>query len=292
MNDLFYSNSQAMIRELESGRGIQELFLERKGRMSGVDLNSYETKLKEATSRGVEVIDITHSAYPKRLRHTPNPPLVLYKRGKDLGFENAVAVAGRRNLSFSGHQAARKLGQGLASHGFLVVSGLARGADTEAHCGALEAGGETVAVLAGWLDDIYPRENANLARDIIRRGALLTMTSPLKQVQKHFFIRRNRITSGVSRLLIIVESNGRGGTMRQVDWALEQERPVFTLKPDKTNKEATNAYRQLVAEGAKGFDDVDELIGSIEALDFSERSGHIERDRRITDYSNEGVENR
>ncbi len=153
MNDFFYSDANAIIGELEVGATIQELFLERKGRMSGLDLDAYIKELKGPLERGVEFITIGHREYPERLRHTPNPPLVLYKRGKDLDFQHAVAVAGRRNLSFFGHKAARDIGRELASRSYLVVSGLARGADTEAHCGALEAGGETVAVLAGWLDN-------------------------------------------------------------------------------------------------------------------------------------------
>ncbi|MFQ5905829.1 MAG: DNA-processing protein DprA [bacterium] len=287
MNDFFYAETSRLVDKLRSGLSMQELFERRKGHIKRgvVDIHAYQKELERAASSGVEITRLTDEEYPETLKRTPNPPLLLYSKGKAIDFRNAIAVAGRRDLSFHGHAAAREIGRQLASKGFVVVSGLAHGADTEAHCGALEAGGETVAVLAGWLGDIYPKENRNLAVDIMRNGALLTMTSPLKRVQRHYFIRRNRITSGVSRALVIVESNGRGGTARQVDWAIEQSRPVFVLEPDKKFQEALAAYRSFMTDGAMGFSTVHELTRLVENLDEMDDTTTAERRKRITDYA-------
>ncbi len=287
VNDLFYSKTDRIVAQLDEGATIRDVYEQMKGRKASArhSTEEYSRRLERTVAEGVELLTITGHEYPRRLRDTPNPPLLLYRKGTANDYGMAVAIAGRRNLSLKGHSDARELGRRLASQGILVVNGLARGADTEAHCGALEAGGQTVAVLAGWLDDIYPKENTSLALDISRNGALLTMTSPLTNVQRHYFIRRNRITSGISRCLVIIESNGRGGTPRQVDWALEQKRPVLVLKPDPKNGEAASAYRRFVADGAHGFADLDSLVDYIGGLDFNKKSPKSSGGRRITEYS-------
>ena len=286
MNDAFYAETGTLVKQLADGATIQDLYERRRSRVTKKipSPKEYESRLERVLESGVDLLRVTDPGYPERLLRTPSPPLLLYRKGNALSLRKAVAVAGRRNLSSKGHADARALGRNLASEGLLVVSGLARGADTEAHCGALEGDGQTVAVLAGWLEDIYPKENANLSRDIVQNGALFTMTSPLKRVQKHYFIRRNRITSGISRCLIIVESDGKGGTARQVDWAVEQGRPVFVLHPDSSNHETMSAYRHFLAQGAKGFSDVDSLVEFVTDLDFGDATDGDSRSREITDY--------
>lgn len=111
--------------------------------------------------------------------------------------------------------------------GYTIVSGLASGIDTEAHRGALDAGGKTIAILAGHIDDIYPRSNYSLAQEIMQSGAIISEISAFVKTHKGRFISRNRLTSGISQCVIAVESHGGGGTLRQVTTAQSQGKPVF-----------------------------------------------------------------
>jgi DNA processing protein len=212
--------------------------------------------------RGINIITYLSSEYPSQLRTIPNPPLLLFHKGINLNVDNYVAIVGTRDASFQGRSMARKLAKRLAESGYIITSGLARGIDIEAHCGALEAkGGKTVAVLA-WFDPIYPPEHSEVVKEIENRGARVsdnygkdfgTMT-PVK------FVERNRITSGLSQYVIIVETGEDGGTVRQAELANAQGKPVFVYLPS-NNTRASKGFNTVV-EKLKGivFKDEDELM--------------------------------
>jgi len=212
--------------------------------------------LEKNKVRLLRYVDKDYPATLKDLGKAHNgPPLVLFHKGSILDFSDCVAIVGTRESSHHGHVMARRLAKTIAKNGYTIVSGLARGTDTEAHCGALEVSrGKTIAVLA-WMDPIYPPENVELVKDIMVRGALvserfLKPTSKFAKLTPGKFVERNRITSGLSRCVIAVESGKEGGTVHQVRIALSQGRKVFAVKPKSGNKRAMEGYKVFLDMGA------------------------------------------
>ncbi len=207
--------------------------------------------------------------YPTLLKQIPSPPVVLFSRGDvSAASRPSVAVVGSRRSSRSGLFVAEKLGRGLASAGFVVVSGMARGIDSAAHRGALSAGGATIAVLGSGVDVCYPRENAKLLEEIEQRGAVLSEfpmgTPPLKQN----FPLRNRIISGLSSGVVVVEASEESGALVTAVHALEQNREVFAV-PGDVMLPSTAGSNRLLREGARlvtcAQDVIEELAPSIGA---------------------------
>lgn len=195
-----------------------------------------------------------------------DPPLVLLHKGTALNFNNCVAIAGTRNPSLYGRIMAEKLARSIAAKGYTIVSGLARGIDEWAHCGALEASkGRTIAVLP-WIHPTYPQEHENLLEDILRRGAMVSelFEQPHDKSAPSRFIERNRITSGLSKCVVAVESDAEGGTVQQVRIALSQNRKVFALKP-KGSDRAKRGFKTFIDMGATPFEKPKEVLIFLEA---------------------------
>ncbi len=231
------------------------------------DKLDYQRIIASSEKMGITIIRYVDKEYPQILKSAEDhfhafqdPPLVLFHKGTLFDFENCVGIVGTRECSLHGHIMARKLGRAVARLGYTVVSGLARGIDTEAHCGALEVpGGKTVSVLA-WMNPVYPTENTELSKDIAARGALLSERyQPGTQFGKTApgnFVERNRIISGISRCIVAVESGPEGGSVHQARIAKAQGRKVFVVKPKKQNKRAFEGFKLLVNEGATPIDSV------------------------------------
>jgi len=216
-----------------------------------------------------DIVAWSDPEYPALLKQIHSPPIVLFSRG-DLSVASrpAVAVVGSRRCSHSGLFVAEKLGRGLASGGFVVVSGMARGIDSAAHRGALAAGGTTVAVLGSGVDVCYPRENRKLMEEIEEHGAVLSEfplgTPPLKQN----FPLRNRVISGLSSGVVVVEASEESGALVTAVHALDQNREVFAVPGDITLSSTAGSNR-LLKEGARlvtcARDIIEELAPSIGA---------------------------
>ncbi len=189
--------------------------------------------------------------YPAILAGIPDPPAVLFHSGGLSSFlaEPSVAVIGSRRASQYGLGVARTLSSGLAAAGVGVVSGLARGIDAEAHRSCLAAGGRTLAVLGSGLDVIYPPEHAGLARDIAAGGVLVTEHCPGSPPDAWNFPQRNRLISGFSLAVVVVEAGDRSGTMITVDAALDQGRDVFAV-PGEITRAGSRGTNRLLREGA------------------------------------------
>ncbi len=175
----------------------------------------------------------------------------------------AVAVVGSRNPSADGARAAQTLGYELARAGFTVISGLARGIDTAAHRGALDAGGKTVAVMATGLDQIYPRSNKKLAHAIVERGAVITEFPPGVEPERWHFPRRNRTISGLALATVVVEAGRPSGSLLTATAASEQGREVFAY-PWSVYHKGGEGCRWLLGQGAQlacGADDVVQALG-------------------------------
>ena len=209
---------------------------------------------------------LRRDALPELLRQIHDPPRALFLRGHaavEVLAQPAVAVVGARACSPYGAQVARLLGRELAAAGLVVVSGLARGVDGEAHRGALEAEGETVAVLGCGIDRDYPAAHAELARRICERGLVVSEYEPGVEPAPWRFPARNRIIAGLAAVTVIVEARERSGALITADFALEDGREVFAVPGEITGSLAAGTNR-LLRQGATPLtsaDDVLELFG-------------------------------
>jgi DNA processing protein len=209
---------------------------------------------------------LAKSELPPLLRAIHDPPEQLYLRGAaepELLSRPAVAVVGARACSPYGSQVARMVGRDLAAVGVVVVSGLARGVDGEAHRGALEAGGHTVAVLGCGIDRDYPAAHASLARAIAERSLLVSEYEPGVEPLPFRFPARNRIVAGLCAATIVVEARERSGALITADFALEEGREVFAVPGEITSalSAGTNALLRLGATPLTSADDVLESLG-------------------------------
>jgi DNA processing protein len=205
------------------------------------------------------------AGYPPLLRAIHDPPSAIYLRGAGTDetlSRPAVAVVGARSCSAYGRSVARSLGRELAAAGLVVVSGMARGIDGEAHRGALEAGGSTVAVLGCGVDRDYPAAHAELARRICEGGLVVSEYEPGIEPAPWRFPARNRIIAGVSEATVVVEARERSGALITADFALEEGRDVFAVPGEITSalSSGTNALLRLGATPVTCAADVLELF--------------------------------
>lgn len=217
-----------------------------------------------ATGRlaGAQLLLWAQPGYPAALMDLPDAPPVLWAKGRlDLLARPMVALVGARNASSLGQRMARRLAEGLGAAGQVVVSGLARGIDAEAHRASLATG--TVAVQAGGIDVAYPEENAALMAEIAVNGCLLSEQPPGCQPQTRHFPQRNRIVSGLARAVVVVEAAARSGSLITAKNALDQGREVLAVPGHPFDARATGC-NQLLRDGAvlvRGPQDVLEAIG-------------------------------
>lgn len=208
----------------------------------------------------IQVLKITDKEYPELLKKIHDPPEALYLRG-DAGFLNGrcIAVVGTRTATSYGKEIANRLSQDLSRCGFTIVSGLASGIDTEAHKGALAAGGATIAVFGCGIDTIFPRENTELAEEIEKRGTLVSEYDSGVPGAKWTFPRRNRIISGLSVGVVMVEGHWDSGAMITAKLALDEGREVFAV-PGKVDIDQTKGPHWLIKQGAKLVENVDDIL--------------------------------
>jgi DNA processing protein len=219
--------------------------------------------LVAADRQGLSVIDGSHVHYPELLRQIVDPPIVLWVKG-DAGILAApqVAVVGARAASPAGLQVARQLGHDLALAGLVVVSGMARGADGAAHIGALDGGGRTVAVLGCGADRVYPPEHDLLAARIADNGAIVSEFVPGTPPRKYHFPLRNRIISGLSRAVVVIEASDQSGSLITARSALEQGRDVLAV-PGVVLSGRSRGCHALIRDGARLVDSVADVLEEI-----------------------------
>ena len=224
-----------------------------------------EIALLEA--HGVRPVVKGEEGYPPALGTVPDAPWLLYVHGDGWTPADATAVAlvGSRLCTAYGRRVAAELAAGLCRAGITVVSGLARGIDGAAHRGALDAGGRTIAVLAGGLSRIYPPEHADLADAVAGRGALVSETPMTVAPQPGMFPARNRIISGMSRAVVIVEANQGSGALITAEHALEQGREVFAVAGN-VDSFASAGCVELIRKGAKLVRSADDILEDLRGL--------------------------
>lgn len=222
------------------------------------DLDGYTQRVEEG---GVSVLTWEDEAYPELLREIPAAPPLIFVRG---GFEPvdrwSVAVVGTRRLTAYGRQVTRDLVAGLVRNGVTVISGLARGIDAVAHRTALEGGGRTIAVMACGIDKIYPPEHRDLAREIIDgHGAIISDYPFGSEPESAHFPARNRLISGLSLGVLVVEAGEKSGALITSRFALEQNREVFAV-PGNINSPASIGTNRLIQQGGKLVTRVEDIL--------------------------------
>jgi DNA processing protein len=252
---------QAPMKELLRIEGLGEkVALEiRKGPLE----KAVERELSLLKEVGGAILTLKDDAYPKRLRDIYDPPAVLYVRGElKKEDELAVSIVGSRKTSPYGRWITEKVSQELARHGVTIVSGMARGIDSLAHWGAISAGGRTIAVLGCGVDVIYPSENRNLFRKIIDCGAVLSEFRMGSPPEAGHFPKRNRIISGLSLGVVVVEASTKSGSLLTAGYALEQGREVFAV-PGNVGFEGSRGTNRLIKDGAKMVESSEDVLEEI-----------------------------
>ena len=210
-----------------------------------------EREMEALRRQQVEVLTLEDPQYPASLRNIYDPPPVLFLKGKiEPADEKAIAVVGSRRATPYGKAVAEQLAGALAQAGLCVVSGLARGIDSIAHRGALQVGGRTIAVLGCGVDVVYPRENQKLYQAIEKQGAIISEFPLGTPPEALNFPARNRIISGLSRGVVVIEAAEDGGALITADFALEQGRDVFAVPGPVTSRYSAGPNR-LIKEGAR-----------------------------------------
>jgi DNA processing protein len=216
----------------------------------------------------VRLLALGSPEYPAALTELPDRPPLLYLRGTlEERDAKAVALVGSRHCTAYGRKVTERLAAGLVRAGYTIISGLARGIDGAAHKAALQAGGRTLAVLAGGLTRIYPPEHADLARDVEAAGGLLTEATMTQEPMAGMFPQRNRIISALARGIVIVEAAEKSGALITARHAGEQGRTLFAV-PGPVDSTASSGTNALIREGAilvRGVEDVLEELEGIRA---------------------------
>jgi DNA processing protein len=251
---------EATLRELEQTAGLNH-----KTACNIKDFRGWERALAEtarAAREGVSIITVKDPVYPERLRNIYDYPPLLYIKGMLQTQDIPVAVVGSRSASPYGRYVTERLCRELAHRGVTIVSGLARGIDTCAHRGALSGRGRTIAVLGCGIDVIYPPENRKLHGGIIENGAVVTEYCFGTEPNRPNFPARNRIISGMSLGVLIVEAGEKSGSLITARCALEQGREVFAV-PGSIDLPGSRGTNQLIRQGAKLVESVEDILEEI-----------------------------
>lgn len=218
------------------------------------------TEIKLASEKNVQIIPYISEQYPKHLKNIYDPPLVLYVKGSLLETDIlSIAIVGARRCTYYGLSQAERFARQLASKGLCIISGLARGIDAAAHRGAISAKGRTIAVLGCGLGVVYPRENLELAEQILQHGAIVSEFPMKTPPDFRNFPPRNRLISGLSLGVLVVESSLKSGSLITAQWALEQGKEVFAI-PGNIDSIYSHGTNKLIKDGAKLVEDVNDII--------------------------------
>ncbi len=227
---------------------------------SGISFEDAATEADKAKAAGAEVIVFQDERYPQRLKEIADPPILLFARGRaELLGSHSVAMVGTRRPTPYGRAVAQKLSQQLVEAGLTIVSGMARGIDSVAHRGALDNGGDTIAVLGCGVDVVYPRENKKLAEQIVEQGLLLSEFPMGSTAFPQNFPIRNRIISGLAFGVMVVEGAQYSGSLITTRLALDQGREVFAVPGNIVSKQSWGP-NLLIKDGAKLVQEVTDVV--------------------------------
>lgn len=248
--------------------------------------DTVDRTIEEIDKKNINVISLNSSTYPELLKNICDPPICLYVKGKLYADELSIAVVGSRRASGYGITVAKKISGELAQSNICVISGMARGIDTAAHVGALSVKGRTIAVLGCGIDLVYPPENKKLMEQIIEYGAVISEYPPGVEPAPHHFPVRNRIVSGMSVGVLVVEAGEKSGSLITAQLALEQGRDVYALPGNviSINSKGTN---KLIQDGAKLVTSVQDILDELHWYkNFNTKNVHFENNSKINSSLN------
>jgi DNA processing protein len=269
----------AALAELEQVEGLHRDTID--GIVAFSDWAEVDEEIERARDAGIAIVPFTNPNYPARLRTIADPPPFLYVKGNILTDDDkAVAIVGSRSASEYGRRVARDLARGLASLGFTVVSGMARGIDGAAHQSALQAGGRTIAVLGSGVERAYPAEHDMLYRRIGENGAVVSELPIGTRPMAFNFPARNRLISGLSLGVVVVEATEKSGSLITATLAVEQGREVFAVPGEVGSSRSRGAHR-LIRQGAKLVEGVDDIIEEVAPQLLDRTSSATQREPRV-----------
>lgn len=227
-----------------------------------------------------EVIDCDSEAYPNKLKEIENPPKKLYLAGDiSLLYTESVAIVGSRKFTAYGREISQIIAKELAKYSITVVSGMALGIDTFAHEASLKANGKTIAVLGTGINRVYPASNRGLMEEIYNKGLIISEYEPDFRGSKFTFPLRNRIISGISSKVVIVEAGAKSGALITANYAIEQGKDVYSV-PGNINSYASIGTNKLIYDGAIPLINIGDLISNLGIK-------YVENDIRLKDLSEE-----
>ncbi|MBR2786003.1 MAG: DNA-processing protein DprA [Clostridia bacterium] len=260
-------NTPQAIWELNYNNLIQVPELDEKS-VNEILNNEYRENLEKyeeyISKNNIKLITLFDEEYPKSLKNIYDTPIMLFAKGNTKLLENGgIAIVGSRNCTLYGSETAKKLAYNLAKKNIPIISGLARGIDKYSHIGALEAQGDTIAVLGNGLDYIYPYENKNLYERILENNGLIVTEYVIgTQPSKINFPARNRIISGLADGVTVVEAQKRSGALITADFALEQGKEVFAV-PGNVNSANSEGTNELIKQGATLVTNYQDIISAM-----------------------------
>ncbi len=218
------------------------------------------TEYNESVRQGIKLISIDTEDYPKRLKTIKDAPPVLFLKGRYReGYMPSVSIIGARECSVYGAHVARRLGELFSEAGVAVISGMARGIDSIAQTAVIDSGGYSLALLGGGVDVIYPKESSGLYYKLLKTGGVMSEHAPGTEARPHFFALRNRLISGLSDVVCVVEAKAQSGTLITVDTALEQGREVYAV-PGRISDITSFGTNELIRQGAGIISDLDGFV--------------------------------
>lgn len=225
-----------------------------------------QAELDHCRDFGIQILTRSSDRFPELLRQIADPPILLFVKGEILPCDElAVAIVGTRHATHYGKKQAERFGYELAKAGFTIASGLARGIDAAAHRGALRANGRTIAFLGGGVSKIYPPEHEDLALAVAESGAVISEAAPLVSPIAGAFPQRNRLITGMSLGVVIIEAAARSGALISARMAMEQNREVFAV-PGQIDNPVARGVNSLIRDGATLVQSVDDVIEQLGPL--------------------------
>jgi DNA processing protein len=285
VGDVLFRN---LISKFQSPKSVFEVELGELQRVEGIgektiqairnfsEWDEAEKEVSRIEKLGFKLILLTDSNYPKNLFAIYNPPPFIYLKGDIIKEDDiAIAIVGTRVPDRYGRFVTEELAGELAARGISVVSGMARGIDSIAHDGALKRGGRTIAVLGSGLDVIYPQENKRLYERISNQGAVISELPIGTTPDSVNFPKRNRIISGLSLGVAVVQASDKSGSLITASFALEQNREVFAV-PGNIGSRLSRGTNRLIKQGAKLVESVDDILSEIEAFRNLGQKRHLD----------------
>lgn len=234
-----------------------------------------DEKWGDFSEKGINFVSLECEAFPYKLKNITDCPYSLFYIGRlpDDSKKN-VAIVGARNRSAYGSDVARLIGQRLAENGVGVISGLARGIDSDSHIGCLKGKGQTYAVLASGVDICYPRENKYIYEQIKQKGGIISENLPGTQARSFLFPLRNRIISALSDAVVVIEAKSKSGSLISADYALEQGKDIYAV-PGRISDSLSEGCNKLIYQGAQIIYNIDDFL---ESLDIYTSNSYVQMD--------------